>query len=323
VISNFSGSLGGGSYQGKLLNSLVQGNSANYGGGALDGTLVNCTLSRNWAGGAGGGVYLNNGILRNCIISGNSIYPQRDPNAVQANWTIFSGSPNFSYCCTSPFPGGNNLGSDPQLVNGFHLPTTSPCRGAGSALYASGSDLDGEPWLSPPSIGCDEVWENAITGPLSVSLTSSWPAITQGRYVFLWAVVGGRLSRAAWDFGDGSNLTNATFLNNSHAWANPGDYVVTFTAFNADNPSGVSTNLVMHVLPLLPPAISPIGLTSNKFSLSFQGQPGVLYVVEQTTNLAAPVTWQTVNTLFSTGAVMQVTDTKATNAARFYRVRSQ
>jgi hypothetical protein len=54
---------------------------------------------------------------------------------------------------------------------------------------------------------------------------------------------------------------------------------------------------------------------------TFPGQAGITYVVEQATNLAPPITWQAVQTLISTGAVMQVTDTKATNTMRFYRNR--
>jgi len=68
--------------------------------------------------------------------------------------------------------------------------------------------------------------------------------------------------------------------------------------------------------------LSVAGNTETHFSLSFPGQPGVSYVVEQTTNLVPPVTWQTVQTLTSTGEVMQVTHTKGTNEMRFYRART-
>ena len=98
---------------------------------------------------------------------------------------------------------------------------------------------------------------------------------------------------------------------------------MTFTAYNNDNPAGVSTNMMIHVVPLVAPQLMASGFNSNSFTLTFPGQAGVTYVVEQATNLATPVIWRTVQTLTSTGAVLQVTDTKATNAMRFYRTRMQ
>src|SRR5205823_5705813 len=94
----------------------------------------------------------------------------------------FNGGANYdysstlNYCCTTPLPnnGAGNISSDPQLANSSHLSAGSPCRGAGSADYASGTDIDGESWASPPSIGCDEYHAGALTGPLSVNLTASF-----------------------------------------------------------------------------------------------------------------------------------------------------
>ena len=141
--------------------------------------------------------------------------------------------------------------------------------------------------------------------------------------MLLTGQVVGRASRVGWWFGDGSLLTNASYLATSHVWTNPGDYTVTFAAFNADNPAGVSSNLTVHVDPLLLPSVSPGVFSGNSFNLSFPGQAGITYIVEQTTNLIAPVVWQTVTSLSSTGGVLQVTDPQATNAAQFYRVRVQ
>jgi hypothetical protein len=192
----------------------------------------------------------------------------------------------------------------------------------GSSLAVTGTDFEGDPWANPPSMGCDEVLESSFAGPLSVGLAASYPEVAAYGTMPLIGQVIGRASHLEWAFGAVSVFTNLSYLT-SYSWANPGDYTVTFTAYNADNPAGVSTNVVVHVVPFAPPQLTVGGLSGTNFSLSFPGQPGVTYVVEQTTNLALPVTWQTVQTLVSTGALMQITDTRATNAMRFYRMRTQ
>ena len=96
---------------------------------------------------------------------------------------------------------------------------------------------------------------------------------------------------------------------------------MTFTAFNADHPAGVSTNLLIHVVPLALPLLATGGMSSNNFQLTFGSQTGVNYVVEYATNLASPVLWQTLQSLSSPGGDIEVWDNNPTNAARFYRVR--
>ncbi len=329
--------VGGGIVSGVLNNCVIVSNSAlQFGGGASAsagfGALNNCLISGNRAGSQGGGcstIKINNctvtlnsspapaGVysctLTNCIVYFNS----NPSSAAQANYS----SSTMQYCCTTPLPGGvGNLSDDPQLVDGSHISGVSPCRGAGSLAGSRGTDIDGEAWASPPSIGCDEVRDADLIGPLSVSL-NGWPSVAAGGVWPGTAKVTGRAASLHWAFGDDSALTNASYFT-QHTWTNPGDYTVTFTAFNSDNAGGVSTNLLVHVVPLVRPTISAGGLVTSSFSLSFPGQPGVFYAVEQATNLAAPVTWQTVATASGTGT-LQVVDSKATNAMHFYRVRIQ
>ena len=322
VISNWSKQYGGGIAMGSLSNCFVSGNVAVslHGGGAYYSHLVNSTVTGNSAAGAGGGIYIYRDVyVRNSIISSNSANV-----ASAANWSYLFGPLNILYTCTTPLaPGAGNIAVDPQLLDGLHIAVTSPCRGVGDPSYTSGTDIDGEPWTNPPSMGCDEVWEANLTGPLSVTAKAAWPTVAAWGSLPLAGTITGKATRAAWDFGDGSSLTNGSYVNTSHIWTNEGDYVVTFTAYNTDLPSGVSTNLTVHVVPLVAPQLFVGGLNGTNFTLSFPGQPGVAYVVEQATNLASPVLWKTVTSVSSTGSVMQVTDTKATNAARYYRVRSQ
>jgi len=261
--------------------------------------------------------------VRNSIINFNTTSLQPYTDSGPFDWGPSTSSGKFFYCCAARLSGNGNITNQPQLFFGEYLSCVSPCRGAGSALYSSGTDIEGEPWLNPPSMGCDEFWEAALTNNLSVNVTSTWPAIVQGRTLIVIAQVTGRPSRVEWDFGDGTIITNVSYFGLGHAWTNVGDYPVTFTAFNAANPSGVSTNLIVHVIPLVPPTLSVSGLSSNRFNMSFAGQPGIIYILEQTPNLIPPAVWGTVTYLFGAGDILQATDTQATNAMRFYRVRIQ
>src|SRR5207249_7431529 len=60
-----------------------------------------------------------------------------------------------------------NIDSDPQLTTASYLSADSPCRSAGSAAYVTGTDLDGQPWGNPPSIGCNEFYSGSATGALA------------------------------------------------------------------------------------------------------------------------------------------------------------
>src|SRR5207244_1593931 len=117
--------------------------------GVANSILLNCTVTGNSAGGGGGAF---GGEVRNSILYFNTA-------PLAANWMSVGMSP-FDYSCTTPTaPGTANISADPQLLNDGHIAVTSPCRGAGSFVYTSGTDIDGEAWTNPPSMGCDEVWE--------------------------------------------------------------------------------------------------------------------------------------------------------------------
>jgi hypothetical protein len=233
----------------------------------------------------------------------------------------------YYYSCTANTwfkVGLGNINADPQFLDWFHIASTSPCCNSGSPLYSTGADLDGEPWNNPPSIGCDEVVLANLIGPLSVALTAPQTNLLVNHYGSFGGSITGRASRVEWSFGDGAVVTNAG-SSISHQWTNAGDSIVTFTAYNADNPSGVSTNLLVHILQPEPPQLESALMASNAFQFQFAGQASATYYIQVATNLAAPAYWQTLQSVYSsTGGMYQILDSGAvTNAARFYRVLAQ
>ena len=155
-----------------------------------------------------------------------------------------------------------------------------------------------------------------------MSLEAAQTELFVNRSLPLTGRITGRAARLEWSFGDGPTATNLSLFT-SHAWNNSGDYTVTFTAYNNDNPAGVSSNLVVHVLPLFQPTLELPSIDTNGFQFQFTGQTNAIYLLQMTTNLSPPVVWQTLQTLNSTGGVIQMTDTTPTNAAQFYRVMAQ
>jgi hypothetical protein len=267
TMFGFRSSLGGGADYCTLNNCTLTGNSAGGGGGAADSTLNNCTLSGNAYGGAADstlnncvvsgntGVGADGSTLNNCTVTGNSgggalfatlnnciVYFNSDPNGGN-----YDPSCTLNYCCTTPMPtnGVGNISADPQLASALHLSAESPCIGAGSATYASGTDIDGEAWANPPSIGCDEYHAGAVTGPLTVGLTATLTNVSIGFPVGLTAFIEGRTDLSVWEFGDGFVQVNEPYT--SHAWTAPGAYLVALWAFNDSYPGGVSATVTIYV----------------------------------------------------------------------------
>ncbi len=327
ILTNNAAFCGGGIAYGTLNNSLVVFNLAAYGGGAFSSVLNNCTVYLNYTTSPtmhrGAGTY--DGLTRNSIVLGN--YDDYPHGITEDNYSFSTIAAQYSYCCTStnwPKVGAGNISADPQFLGSSHIASTSPCRGAGSPLYTTGTDLDGEAWDNPPSMGCDEVLLANLVGPLSVALTASQTNLLVNRYGSFNATITGRPSRVQWEFGDGTVVTN-TGRGINHQWMSAGDSFVTFTAYNTDHPEGVSTSLLVHVLELTPPQLQSLLMAGNAFQLQFTGQAGARYYIQVATNLAPPAYWQTLQTIYnSTGGVVQVSDPGAVaNASRFYRVLAQ
>ena len=234
LIRNAASFLGGGSCGGVSSNCLFEGNyAADSGGGIFGGTLTHCTLIDNSADSDGGGAYSST--LNNSIVYYNS-----SPGAPNHHFST------FRYCCTTPDPGGEgNITDEPVLASSSHLATGSPCIGAGSGIYSSGTDIDGESWLDPPSMGCDEVVVGAITGELRVAIWVSHTNVTIGTPISCRASISGRTTASAWRWGDGADASNQ--LAAAHTYSSNGVYEVVLVAFNESFPLGVTTSVIVRV----------------------------------------------------------------------------
>ena len=141
-----------------VANCLVQSNAAfANGGGIYSGTVLNSAILGNHSVGSGGGTY--NALLNSCTVVSNAylgVVGGRLTNCiVYYNTTAnYSGS-TPSFCCITPAPAGNILGPPQLLSDGIHLSANSPCLAAGTNVVF-GTDIDGEVWANPPSIGCDQ-----------------------------------------------------------------------------------------------------------------------------------------------------------------------
>ena len=254
LSGNTTGS-GGGSFRSTLNGCALTGNSATNGGGSYEGTLNSCTVSGNSAWRYGGGSY--GGMLVNCTLTGNSAvdsgggsHGSTNNNCIVYYNTAPTG-PNYSggvfhYSCTTPAPGGaGNLTNDPGLAGVSHLSVGSPCIGGGNNAYASGIDIDGEAWLDPPSMGCDEVMEGSITGVLGVGVWVAFTNSAVGLPLLFRADIVGRATASTWQWGDGSISSNQLYA--THAFQTTDTYSVILTAFNEEHPSGVAATVTVQV----------------------------------------------------------------------------
>jgi hypothetical protein len=236
LTGNSASFSGGGAQQSSLYSCALNANSAGWAGGVFSCILNNCTLTANQALTTAGGAH--GSTLNNCIVYFNT--------ALRA--ANYDEGCALQFCCTTPLPskGIGNTASDPLLAAPWYLSALSPCRGAGSAEYARGTDIDGEAWANPPSIGSDEYHTGSITGALSLGLTATYTNVAIRFSDGLTALIQGRPSWSRWDFGDGTSSTNEPFT--AHAWSGPGDYAVVLTAYNDSLPAGVAATLTIHVV---------------------------------------------------------------------------
>jgi hypothetical protein len=172
VTENSANNNAGGASSCNLQNCALTGNSSYlYGAAAYHGVLLNCTVTGNTSGGYGSqGAAVAFSYLTNSIVVSNLA---RTSGLVGTNYF----NSTSIYCCMIPAaPGVGNIAVDPQLlIDGVHISPLSPCRGAGTNVV-NGTDIDGQNWLNPPSIGCDEWLSRPVIARQPKFQTLGFPA---------------------------------------------------------------------------------------------------------------------------------------------------
>ena len=259
LIHGNAGRSGGGACGGTLRSCVIRDNRAEsgYGAGAFGSELRGCVISGNRADLRGGGTCQST--LYNCTATGNSaqqdgggsFWSTHYNSIVYHNEAPVDPNVNSSPChftCTTPLPpvGEGNITNDPVLVTSYRLAANSPCIGAGAAAYAPATDVDGQAWRDPPSMGCDEFIGGTMTGAVDVAIVLQTPRLAAGAEVELTASIDGAVWGNAWDMGDGTVLTNRVFL--SYTWGTTGEYDVVLAAFSDEYPDGVSATTTVEVV---------------------------------------------------------------------------
>lgn len=245
---------GGGVHGSFLTNCILTRNLAAYGGGANDSVLHNCAVYANTSTYQGGGTHTCT--LFNCTVTINSAQVGGGMVTGTATNSIvyFNSAPvganhyesGLDHTATTPLISGTGIFTNaPILTDAWHLTADSPGRAAGAFAFTTGTDLDGEAWLNPPSVGADEFNSGTITGPLNIQITATYTNVTTNFLVNLTGIINGHARASRWDFGDGTISSNTPVV--SHHWVTPGNYTVTLTAYNDSFPSEVSNTLNIQV----------------------------------------------------------------------------
>jgi hypothetical protein len=115
--------------------------------------------------------------------------------------------------------------------------------------------------------------------------------------------------------------TNLGFRDN--AFALPDTLVFNARIASTNNTLAVAVDsIAVAPRPVPPPLLGGTGHAGTGYGFSFPSEPGEAYIVQQATNLNAPVNWQAVTAFTGINTTVQFTDETASNSsARFYRLQ--
>jgi hypothetical protein len=240
--------------------------------------------------GSGGGVWCasSNGLVKDCVIISNTSF-FRGGGAYQGTLNNCFISSNSVLANTGGGAAASAILNNCTVVSNYVV-GLSACQATNSIVYYN-------------------QFGNNAGGTFSYSCTTPAAAGTANfTNAPLLFSTGLRLSSGSPCIGTGTNaITSADIFGN--AWETP--------------PSvGCSEGAIANFA--IPPVLGTMGIVSNSFQLFFNAQNGAKYTVQYATNLEAPVSWQTLQTMFfAVQGIVAVQDPGITNGNKFYRVQAQ
>ena len=336
IATNWAYFGGGGAYQSTLYHCTVTGNNSSFGGGGTSqGTNFNCLIMSNTAS-YGGGTYQSTNF--NCLITGNTASPYGGGTCLSTNYGCFimgntagtgGGGACDGWLCNCVLSGNaaTNGNGGGVYESSYYSATIINCTVTGNTASGSGGGMSGGEafnsiiyFNSAPS---GSNWANGAlpvyccTTPVPLAYVSD--CITNDP-AFVDAAGGDFRLR------NGSPCIDAGISSFGPLLAPANDIrgVSRPVAGNAGFDMGAYEYdpAIDQIRPLLQPGSFSVSST-NSFQFQFSGQSNAIYTVQVTTNLVPPVVWQNLQTITSTGGVVQVTDANATNGTGFYRVGVQ
>ena len=124
------------------------------------------------------------------------------------------------------FPGIGNINLSPVFSDAFHLSPTSPCIDWGTSNNAPDIDIDNQP-RKTPDMGADEYYPSSPMANFYPTAFEGYPPF-QANFVDA-SVSSLTITQWDWDFGDNSQITSMTGIDQFHRYQEPGRYTVRLT----------------------------------------------------------------------------------------------
>jgi predicted alpha-1,2-mannosidase len=213
--------------------------------------------------------------------------------------------------------GQNTFSGNWIVQEGWLIGTTPQCLGVGSFTVnpLAGNANNPQALSSLPALTLEtsNTVGNGGSNAAHAILDFSYPAICAGTIIL---TNGGLMNLHSVCLFAGMTIEGHSLINGTYTYAQLSS---TYTNFLPGGSGSITiTNPVLPAPVFSNPSMS---LQGGNFSASFPTINGVQYEIQYTTNLSLPFSqWTTLNTVTGNGSAINITDSTALDAVRFYRI---